>query len=189
MTRSLLAVMLLGACAGPSAAPDAPLAADVPAATDAPERDAPAISPLPLPFYEVPVDDPALASHAFFAVPDVHYVASGGVVTLTYDFPMDLGGVEDVEVVLSGPVDAEGNAEVTGPAGSGSCAVSDGVVRCLESFTDLPIDLPAARAMAEGYSAAPADVAARVGVLEAFGADPIGIVVFDLATASEPTDD
>lgn len=153
-----------------------------------PAADAGTPPPLPLPFYEVPVDDAALAPHAFFAVPDVHYVTSGGTVTLTYDFPPELSGVVDQEVVLSGPVDASGNATVSGPVGSGTCMVEAGIVRCLEHFTGLPIDAGAASELAATYSTSPDLVDLRRAVLDRFAADPIGIVVFDRATASEPTD-
>ena len=145
------------------------------------------VSPLPLPFYEVPVDDPALAHHAFFAVPDVHYVTTGSTVTLTYDFPEDLSGIFDQEVELTGPIDADGGATLSGPLGTGTCEVNAGVVRCVEHFTALPLDPDAARDRAVSYSALPDAVAARRAIIDRFVADPIGIVVFDRATASEPS--
>ena len=195
------ALPLLAACgtAAPVPSPDAgappvdagePIDAGEPPVDAAePAPDAGVTPPLPLPFYEVPVDDPALAPHAFFAVPDVHYVVTGGTVTLTYDFPHDLSGMVDQEIVLSGPVDASGNATVSGAVGTGTCEVTAGVVRCLEHFTALPLDADAARAFATSYSTSAAAVAARREVIDRFVADPIGIVVFDLATASEPIDD
>lgn len=193
------ALPLLAACGASSPAPsDAgqpavdsgePADASVPGDAGPPSADGGVPSPLPLPFYEVPVDDPSLAPHAFFAVPDVHYVVSGGTVTLTYDFPEDLSGMVDQEIVLSGPVDASGNATVSGAVGTGTCEVTAGVVRCLEHFTALPLDADAARSFAATYSTSEAAVAARREVIDRFVADPIGIVVFDLVTASEPTDD
>lgn len=177
--RFMMAMLpLLAACGSPGAAPDG--GAQLP--------DSALTPPLPLPFYEVPVDDPALAAHAFFAVPDVHYVVEGGVVTLTYDFPLDLSGIDDQEVVLTGPVDANGGATVSGPLGSGTCEIHAGVGRCVERFTALPLDPSAARAMAAGYSSSADAVSARRAVIDRFVSDPIGIVVFDLAAASEPTD-
>ena len=175
----LSALPALVACGpSPHAMPDA--------ASD--PADAGIVSPLPLPFYEVPVDDGALAPHAFFVVPDVHYVTTGDTVTLTYDFPPDLSGIGDQEIVLSGPIDATGGATLSGPQGTGTCTVSGGVGRCLEHFTALPLDANAARAMATSYSTDLDNVAARRAVIDAFVSDPIGIVVFDVVTASEPTD-
>lgn len=148
--------------------------------------DAAVLTP-PVPYYEVPVDDASLLPHAFFEVPDVHYVRSGGTVTLTYDFPADLSGVVDQTVELSGPIDAEGNATLSGTQGTGTCTVSAGIVRCIETFTGLPLAPDAARAQVGGYGADAAARAARLAVVDRFLTDPIGIVVFDLATASEPS--
>lgn len=178
MLSSFAVPALLACGTAPAETPDA----------GAPAPDARVVSPLPLPFYEVPVDDPALASHAFFVVPDVHYVRTGDTVTLTYDFPPDLSGIVDQEVVLSGPVDASGGATLSGPLGTGTCEVSAGVGRCTEHFTTLPLDPAAARELAATYAASADAVAARRAVIDRFASDPIGIVVFDLATASEPTD-
>lgn len=140
-----------------------------------------------LPYYEVPVDG-ALMAHAYFAVPDVHYVTTAGTVTLTYDFPADLSGVVDQEVVFTGPVDALGNATLSGPTGVGTCEATGNVVRCTETFSSgLAIDLPAATAMASAYPGDAAAREARVQVLDRFASDPIGIVVFDLEAASEPS--
>lgn len=198
MRRSLAVFALLVGCPSPvpmtdapapldAPAVDAPLETDAPVAIDAPSSpDAP--SPLPLPYYEVPTSDSALAPHAFFAVPDVHYVRTGGTVVLTYDFPPDLSGVVDQPIELSGPVDAAGNATVSGPAGTGTCVVSAGVVRCTETFSaGLLLDTTAARALTSTYPGDAAARAARTQVIDLFASDPIGIVVFDLATASEPT--
>ncbi len=141
----------------------------------------------PIPYYEVPVDDPALAPHVFFTVPDVHYVVTGDTVTLDYDFPEDLSGVFDQTVELSGPVDAHGNSTIAGPQGTGTCTVNDGIVRCIEHFSALPINPERARSFVSSYSTDSASRAARLAVLDRFIADPIGIIVFDLADASEPS--
>lgn len=148
--------------------------------------DAAAHAPAALPFYEVPVRDEALAAHAFFPVPDVHYFATAGEVVLTYDFPESLSGVFDQTVELRGPIDAAGNATVSGPQGTGECRVEGPNVRCIERFTGLPLDVARARSLASSYGASEAERAARLAVLEAFSTDPIGIVVFDRAAANEP---
>lgn len=187
---SLVFAALAAACSGPSVGTDAGPGADAGAPgldATAPPPDAGSVQPPALPFYEVPVDDPALAPHAFFAVPDVHYVTVGGTVTLTYDFPPDLSGIVDQEVVLSGPLDARGGATLSGALGTGTCEVRAGVGRCTEHFTALPLDPAAARALATSYAASADAVAARRAVIDRFASDPIGIVVFDVAVASEPT--
>ncbi len=177
---SLLALTSLAGCQPEEATdPDA----GVDAASDA---GASVVTPA-LPYYEVPVDG-ALVEHAYFAVPDVHYVTTGDTVTLSYDFPADLSGVLDQEVVFTGPVDALGNATLSGPTGVGTCEATGDVVRCTEMFSaGLAIDLPAATAMASGYSSDAAVREARVQVLERFASDPIGIVIFDRRIASEPS--
>ena len=188
-------LFFLAACGVPTApevgGTDGGAAGDVPAsAVDAfvapDDATTPLVAPA-LPYYEVPVEDPALAPHAFFAVPDVHYVRTGETVTLTYDFPADLSGVVDQTVELSGPIDAAGNATLSGVQGVGQCTVSSGVVRCVERFSALPLDPVSARAQIAGYGADPAVRAARLAVVDRFLTDPIGIVVFDLAAASEPS--
>ena len=183
------AALALAACGGPSDAssidagsPDAPSVAD---ATPFP-------SPLGLPYYEVPVEDPALAPYAFFEVPDVHVVVAGGQVTLTYDFPPDLSGVEDQTVTLTGPVGPMAGREIEGTVlsdtvGTGTCTVTAGVARCTEIFSALPLDHAAALATVDAAATTPAERAGRRAVVDAFVADPIGIVVFDLATALEPS--
>jgi hypothetical protein len=196
--KCLCAGLLLAACDAPTAsgagtfdggASDAGWGVDAAvlaedAASAAPDA---AFTAPSLPYYEVPVDDPTLAPHAFFAVPDVHYVRSGEMVTLTYDFPADLSGVLDQTVELSGPIDAAGNATLAGAQGVGQCTVAAGVVRCVEMFSALPIDPGSARAQVARYGTDPAMRAARLAVVDRFITDPIGIVVFDLATASEPS--
>lgn len=162
--------------------PPAPMAdASLGAGADA------AIVPPPLPYYEVPTDDPSLAPHAFFPVPDVHYWVVDGVVTLTYDFPPDLSGVLDQPLEFRGPVAADGSSTISGPAGTGSCgAPVAGVVRCLEHFgPGLRLDTPSAIAAAQSITD-PVARAAREAIVRQFAVDPIGIVVFDLATASKP---
>jgi hypothetical protein len=175
---SALALLVMGCGSSSSPSPDAALD-EVDARTSVPTP--------PLPYYEVPVDDPEQAPHAFFGVPDVHYVIAGGIVTLDYDFPEDLSGVIDQSVELSGPVDAQGNATISGPEGTGTCTVENGIVRCVEHFTALPMDPEHARSLVSSYSADPAARAARTAVIDRFVSDPIGIVVFDLAAASEPS--
>ncbi|AKF07282.1 hypothetical protein [Sandaracinus amylolyticus] len=149
--------------------------------------------PLPLPYYEVPVADPALAPHALFFVPDVHVIVAAGEVTLTYDFPPDLSGVEDQTVTLRGPVGPVAGREIEGTTlsdavGTGTCTVdAAGVARCTEIFTALPIDYAAALTAVEAGAANAEEALARRAVVDAFVSDPIGIVVFDLATALEPS--
>lgn len=182
------AALALAACGGGEAGsadagtPDAPSAADA----------SPFPSPLAVPYYEVPVEDPALAPYAFFGVPDVHVVVAGGQVTLTYDFPPDLSGVEDQTVTLTGPVGPTAGREIEGTVlsdavGTGTCTVAAGIARCTEIFSALPLDHAAAVATVEAAATTPAERAGRRAVVDAFVADPIGIVVFDLAEALEPS--
>jgi hypothetical protein len=145
------------------------------------------VTPPPVPYYEVPTGDPEMAAHAFFALPDVHYVTAGGIVTLTYDFPPELSGVIDQPLELSGPVAADGSSTISGPAGTGTCTVEAGIVRCLEVFgPGLQLDTAAALRGVDGYSSDPVARDLRAALITEFAQDPIGIVVFDLATASEP---
>jgi hypothetical protein len=202
----LLSVAVLAACDGPAAQVDGGGTSDVGAMSDAGSAadvgpgptdagtgdagpsDAGTVTPPPVPYYEVPTTDGALASHVFFAVPDVHYVTTAGIVTLTYDFPPDLSGVIDQPLTFTGPVDAAGNATITGAAGTGTCTATGDIVRCTEHFSSgLLLDTASARAMASGYSTDPAARAARGSVIDLFASDPIGIVVFDRIVASEPS--
>ncbi|UJR80126.1 hypothetical protein [Sandaracinus amylolyticus] len=179
--------LALAACSeSPGATPDASSATT----SDAGATITP---PLPLPYYEVPVTDPALAPHAFFFVPDVHVVVAAGEVTLTYDFPPDLSGVVDQTVTLRGPVGPVAGREIEGTTltdavGTGTCTVdAAGVARCTEIFTALPLDYAAALAAVEAGATSAEEALARRAVVDAFVSDPIGIVVFDLATALEPS--
>lgn len=176
-----LIVLLVSGCGSTSSPPSSP-------SNDGAlsERDAAVLTP-PLPYYEVPVDDPSLAPHAFFSVPDVHYVVADGIVTLDYDFPEELSGVFDQTVELRGPVDADGGATISGPQGTGTCTVASGVVRCIEYFSALPVDAARAHSLAGAYGTDTIARGARLAVIDRFVADPIGIVVFDLAEASEPS--
>jgi hypothetical protein len=201
----LLSVAVLAACDGPAVQVDGGGTSDVGSAvdvgpgpsdsgpsdsgpSDSGPSDSGTVTPPPVPYYEVPTTDGALASHVFFAVPDVHYVTTAGIVTLTYDFPPDLSGVIDQPLTFTGPVDAAGNATITGAAGTGTCTATGDIVRCTEHFSSgLLLDTASARAMTSGYSTDPAARAARSSVIDLFASDPIGIVVFDRILASEPS--
>lgn len=180
MRATITLLLLLTACDGEIPAPDAAASTDAAVGTDA------AAPPLPLPFYEVPTTNPALAPHAYFPVPDVHYFAVGGTVTLEYDFPEELSGIVDQTVTLSGPIEPDGSSTLSGAQGTGVCTVENGIVRCVETFTDLPLDPARAMMLAGSYSPDAEAQAARVDVIELFVSDPIGIVVFDRALANEP---
>lgn len=189
MRRSLLTLVGAPALAiALAACGSSPGPADRGDAGAPPRGDDAAVVPPPVPYYEVPTSDPALAPHAFFGVPDVHYVTTGSTVVLTYDFPPELSGVVDQPIELSGPIAADGSSTISGPAGTGTCtAPSAGIVRCTETFgAGLALDRDAALAQA---AAVPDPVvrAGRAAVIEAFIQDPIGIVVFDLEAASEPS--
>lgn len=193
--RSFLLVsimVVLASCDGAAAidggAAGSDAGSDAGAMIDGFTADGGSVAPPPVPFYEVPTTDGALAAHVFFAVPDVHYVTTAGIVTLTYDFPPELSGVVDQPLVFTGPVDAAGNATISGAAGTGTCTATGDIVRCTEHFSSgLLLDPASARAMASSYSADPAARAARSSVIDLFASDPIGIVVFDRIVASEPS--
>ena len=136
--------------------------------------------------YVVPTS-PDLAAAAIFAVPEVDWTVSDGIVTLHYDLPVGLVG-GDLSIAFTGPL-ASGatSARLTGANGTSTCTASGTVVSCSEVFTNLgtlPISMAVVQQTASTTFSGP--VSSRVAVANLFSSDPIGTVSFDV---SRPADD
>jgi hypothetical protein len=128
-----------------------------------------------------------LASAAVFAVPEVTWSITSGIVTLHYDLPVGLVG-GDISVTFTGSL-ASGatNAQLTGANGTSACTASGTVVSCGEALTHLGT-LPVSMTIVQQQAIAtfPGPVSSRVAVANLFSSDPIGTISFDV---SKPSDD
>jgi hypothetical protein len=136
--------------------------------------------------YTVPTT-PDLTSAGVFAVSEVDWTITAGVVTLHYDLPIGLVG-GDLSVTFTGSLGTGATgAQLAGTNGTSGCTASGTVVSCAEAFTGLGT-MPISMAVVQQQAAAsfPGPVASRVAVANVFSSDPIGTISFDVAN---PVDD
>jgi hypothetical protein len=134
--------------------------------------------------YTVPTSTD-LASAAIFAVPEVKWTISGGIVTLHYDLPVGLVG-GDLSVTFSAPL-ASGatNVQMTGLNGTSACTASGTVVSCGEDFANLgALPLSMAIVQQDAVATFSGPVSSRVAVANFFSSDPIGTIRFDVSRPS-----
>jgi hypothetical protein len=120
--------------------------------------------------YTVPAD-PSVA----FPVAEVSIATSNGVVDLYYELPESFYA-DSPGVYLTGTVQADGTAKLSGPAGTSSCALSATSLQCKEDLTGMRFNV------AEAMDALPASAADARAVF-AFFSDPIGVLHVPLDAA------
>lgn len=127
--------------------------------------------------YEVPVA-PELAHVASNRVKVKLRDFGDGRVRLKYDLPEVIAGF-DREVDLDGVRAANGDIQLSGPSGTGSCTESPtGEVVCVEYLDGVAMSLAEATAAINAMPLTRADRVARIAVAERFITDPLGIVRF-----------
>lgn len=133
--------------------------------------------------YDVPVE-PALAHAASNPVTVKLRDLGDGRVRLKYDLPAVIAGF-DREVDLFGEPDANGDLQLAGPSGTGSCTESPtGEIVCVEHLDGVAMSLSEATAAIDAKGLTEAERAARRAVAERFIIDPLGVVRFQRTARS-----
>lgn len=132
--------------------------------------------------YEVPLDPEhaELGDAAFTPVFGARLRIDEGQVSLSYDFPLELTGV-DQSVDFDGPLpEGDGPLVLAGDPGTATCSIRnvDGPsfdIHCFEELPGVDVDVAALETLLEERGVAPAEIAARIDVAKLFSEDPIGI--------------
>lgn len=130
--------------------------------------------------YEVPVTDPALVPYSHYQVSDVLWRVdpARNRLVLEYTFPAALAGTAQL-LDFDAPATtsfANGPVMLVGPAGTATCSLAGTRVTCNETLAGVVINQAAVNAAVASGTLAPQ----RAAVTRAFGADPIGILRFEL---------
>jgi hypothetical protein len=136
-----------------------------------------AASLLPEGQYSVPVE-PRLQALATFPLNEIIHRETEGIVTLSYDLPIELTGVAHDRVWLRGDSKSGPEFKMSGPRGEGSCFRSEKALSCSVNLTPVRIDRPHLEEKLRQISSSPAEVLDRLEVARTFESDPIGIVTY-----------
>jgi hypothetical protein len=130
--------------------------------------------------YSVPVSED-LAPWATYPVARVVLSRDEVRIRIRYGFPRWLGGVRQ-RIELEGAWAANGTAfDVTaGEFGTGSCTQAGSRFECREFLPGIAVDRAQAEAVMQEDGLPAEEIEQRLNVTDAFRADPIGVVAFEL---------
>ena len=130
-------------------------------------------APTPAGVASLPDDFTGPGTYTVPAVPAVQYALAkvrieqaNGSVSVYYDLPAELVG-QTTQVELTGAPDATGAIQLSGDAGTSTCTVAPGLLRCEEHLSGIQVGKPPASPPLSDPQRAAA---------QAFLSDPIGVL-------------